>query len=127
MHQTKFKFKKTKQRAVTQNLGKQELRFLCIALCLDEIYPPAKFHNHSQYSLRYAPEKIQVLKKQQRAKTQKLSEQELMFMCTALLLDEIYQPTKFHNHSWYSFGDLLRTKIKYVNKQRAIIQKLNKR
>ena len=38
-------------------------------------------------------------------------------MCTALPLDEIYPPTKFHNHSYYSFGDMLRTKFKYENKQ----------
>ena len=35
----------------------------------------------------------------ERAITQKLSNQELQFMCTALPLDEIYPPTKFHNHS----------------------------
>ena len=33
----------------------------------------------------------------QRAITQKLSKQELPFMCTALPVDEIYPPTKFHN------------------------------
>ena len=38
--------------------------------------------------------------------------------CTPL--DEIYIPTKFHNHSWYNFGDMLRTKFKYENQQRAI-------
>ena len=48
-------------------------------------------------------------------------------MCTALHVDEIYTPTKFHNHTKYSFGDMLRTKIKYENKQRAITQKLSKR
>ena len=32
----------------------------------------------------------------QRAITQKLSKQELHFMCTASPLDEIYPPTKFH-------------------------------
>ena len=48
-------------------------------------------------------------------------------MCTALPLDEIYPSTKFHNHSYYSFGDMLRTKFKYENKQRAITQKLSKR
>ena len=53
---------------------------------------------------------------QQRAITQKLSKQELRFMCTALLLDEIYPPMKFHNHSKYSFGDILQTKFKYENK-----------
>ena len=62
----------------------------------------------------------------QRAITKKLSKQELQFMCTALPSDEIYSPTKFHNHSKYSFGDMLRTKFKYENKQRAISQKLSK-
>ena len=47
--------------------------------------------------------------------------------CTALPLDEIYPPTIFHNHSLYGFGDMLRTKIKYENKKRAITQKLSKR
>ena len=64
----------------------------------------------------------------QRAITQKLSKQELQFMvhvhCTPL--DEIYPPTKFHYHSKYSFGDMLRTKFKYENKQRAITKKLSK-
>ena len=62
----------------------------------------------------------------QRAITQKLSKQELLFMCTALPLDEIYPPTKFHNHSYYSFGDMLQTILKYENKQRAITQILSK-
>ena len=35
----------------------------------------------------------------QRAITKKKSKQELWFMCTALPLDEIYPPTKFHNPS----------------------------
>ena len=35
----------------------------------------------------------------QRAITHKLSKQELQLMCTALPLDEIYPPTKFHNRS----------------------------
>ena len=49
MLRTKFKYE-NKQRAITQS--KQELRFMCTALPLDEIYPPTKFHNHSLYSLR---------------------------------------------------------------------------
>ena len=53
----------------------------------------------------------------QRAINQKLSKQELRFMCTALNLDEIYPPTQFHKHSWYSFGDMLRTKLKYELKK----------
>ena len=59
----------------------------------------------------------------QRAITQKLSKQELQFMRTALPFDEIYPPTKFHNHSKYSFGDMHQTKVKYENKQRAITKK----
>ena len=62
----------------------------------------------------------------QRAITKKLSKQELRFMGTALPLDEIYQPTKFHNHSYYSFGDMLQTKFKYENKQRAKTKKFSK-
>ena len=42
MHQTKFKYE-NKQKAITQNLGKQELRFMYTALPLDEIYPPTNF------------------------------------------------------------------------------------
>ena len=64
--------------------------------------------------------------KQQRAITQKLSKQELWFLCTALPLDEIYPPMKFHNPSQYSFGDMLRTKFKYEKQQRAITRKLSK-
>ena len=37
--------------------------------------------------------------KKQRAIIQRLSKEELWFMCTALPLDEIYPPTEFHNHS----------------------------
>ena len=62
----------------------------------------------------------------QRAITQKQNKQALRFICTALPLEEIYPPTKFHNHSWYNFGDMLQTKFKYENKQRPITLKLSK-
>ena len=123
MHRTKFKYE-NKQRAITKNLSKQELRFINIALPLDEIYSLTKFHNHSivleicsgrNSSMNY-----------KRAKAQNLDKQELRFMCTALPLDEIYPPTKFHNHSKYSFGDMHRTKFKYESKQRAITHKLSR-
>ena len=48
-------------------------------------------------------------------------------MCTALPLDEIYPPIKFHNHSQYSFGDMHWTQVKYENKQRAITKKKKKK
>ena len=46
MLRIKFKYE-NKQRAMTKKLSKKELRFMCTALHLDEIYPPTKFHNHS--------------------------------------------------------------------------------
>ena len=106
---------------------------MCTALIFDEIYPPTKFHNHSFYSLgdmhqtKFKYEKKKKKKKKQRAITQRLSKQELQFMCTALPLDEIYPPTKFHNHSNYSFRDMHRTKVKFESKQRAITKKKKKK
>ena len=97
MLQTKFK-NENKQRAITNKLSKQELWFMCTALPL-EVYPPIKFHNHCKYSFgdmcrtKFNNENLQ------RAITQKLSKHELQFMWTALPLDEIFPPTKFHNHS----------------------------
>ena len=39
-------------------------------------------------------------------------------MCTALPLDEIYPPTKLHNHNFYSLGEMHQTKFKYEKKQK---------
>ena len=98
MLRTKFKYE-NKQRAITQKLSKQELWFMCTALPLDEIYPPTKFHTHSLYSFGDMPRTKVQYENKQRAKTKKKSKQELWFICTALPLDEIYPPTKFHNHN----------------------------
>ena len=125
MHRTKLKYE-NKQRAITQKLSKQELWFMCIALPIDEIYPPTKFHNHSQYSFGDMHQTKFKCENKQRAITKILSKQELRFMCTACPLDEIYPPTKFHNHSKYSFREMHWTKFRYKNKQRAITQKLSK-
>ena len=43
--------------------------------------------------------KVKFESKQRAISKKKKSKQELWFMCTALPLDEIYPPTKFHNHS----------------------------
>ena len=59
-----------------------------------------------------------MLRTKKRAITQNLGKQELRFMCTALPLDEIYPPTKFHNHSFYSLGDMHQTKFKYEKKKK---------
>ena len=99
MLRTKFKYE-NKQGAITQKLSKQELRFMCTALPLDEIYKPTKFHNHSWYSFGdMLRTKFKYEKNKQRTITQKLSKPELWFLCTALRLDEIYPPMKFHNRS----------------------------
>ena len=102
MLQTKIK-NEFKKRAITQSLGKQKLRFICTALPFDEIYPPTKFHNHSLYSLGDMHWKKFKYRKKQRTITQKLSKQELRFICTVPPLHKIYPPTKFHNHSKFSF------------------------
>jgi hypothetical protein len=52
---------------------------------------------------------------QQRAKTQKIRNAEYQFLGTALLLNEIYHPMKFHVHSFYTLGEMAWTKIKYEN------------
>ena len=95
---TKIKYE-NKQRAITQKLTKGELWFFCTALRLDEIYLPMKFYNRRQHSLGDVPQTKSKYENKQRAITQKLTKQKLWFMCTALPLDEIYPPTKFHNHS----------------------------
>ena len=72
---------------------------MCTALPLDEIYPPTKFHNNSKYSFGDMLQTKFKYESKQRAITQKISKQELQFMCTALPLDKIYPPTKFHKHT----------------------------
>ena len=98
MLRTKIKYE-LKNGKKPQNLVKQELRFMCTALPLDAIYPPTKFHNHSKYSFGHMHRTKFKYESKQRAITQKLSKQELRFLCTTLTLDEIYPPTKFHKQS----------------------------
>ena len=43
--------------------------------------------------------KVKYENKQRAITKKKKSKKELWFICTALPLDEIYPPTKFHNHS----------------------------
>ena len=49
---------------------------------------------------------------------------ELLLLCTALLLNEIYLPMKFQVDALHNFEVMLRTKLKYENKQRAITPKV---
>ena len=47
----------------------------------------------------------------QRAITKKLLKIELLFFSTALLLNKFYMRVMFQVPSFYTFGDMLRTKI----------------
>ena len=99
---------------------------MCIALPLDTIYPPTKFHNHSLYSLGDMHRTKFKYKKKTKGNNSKIKQARVRFMCSALPLDEIYPPTKFQNHSKYSFGDMHLTKDKYESKRRAITKKKKK-
>ena len=125
MLQTKFKYE-NKQRAITQKLCKQEIWFLCTALPLIRSIHPQNFITIACLVLEICTRKNLSIKKKRRARTPKLRKQELRFICIVLPLDKIYQPTKFHNHSKYSFQDMHQTKLKYETKQRAITQKISK-
>ena len=97
MHQTKFKYE-SKQRAITQKISKQELWFMCPALPLMRSIHPQNFINIASIVLEICSRQNPSMKIN-KGKNSKLSKQELQFMCTAVPLDEIYPPTKFHNHS----------------------------
>jgi hypothetical protein len=83
-----------------------------------------KFQAHSFYkSLEMARTKIKY-ENQQTAIFKKIRNAEYWFLCTALLLNEIYHPMKFQVHSFYSGREMARTKFKYENLQMAITQEL---
>jgi hypothetical protein len=52
---------------------------------------------------------------EQRAITQKIRNAEYLFLCTALLLNELYHPMKFQVHSFHTLEEMARTKIKFEN------------
>ena len=49
----------------------------------------------------------------------KLRQAKVKVVGTALPLDEIYPPIKFHNHSLYSLGDMHRKEFKYKKKTKG--------
>ena len=65
------------------------------------IYPHMKFHGNISYTLRVMLQTKFKYKIKQRAITQKLRHAELQFLCTALLLYNIYQPMKFQQYLLY--------------------------
>ena len=125
MHRTKIKYE-SKRRAITKKKGKQELWFMCTALPLMRSIHPKNFITIASIVLELCSRQNSSMNLKKRAITQNLGKQEFRFMCTALNLDEIYPPTKFHNHSLYSLGDMHRTKFKYEKKQKVITQRLSK-
>ena len=75
-------------------------------------------HVHCIFSQLYKYEN------QQRAITKKILQAELWFLCTALLLNEIYMYMQLEVNTSKTFGVMLRTRIKYENQQRALTPKI---
>ena len=92
---TKFKYE-NKQQAITKKLSKQELRLMCTALLLMRSIYPQNFITIASIALEICNgQNSSLKKKQQRTITQKLSKQELRFICTASPLDGMYPRMKF--------------------------------
>ena len=98
--------------------------FLCTALLFNEIYLPMRFQVNTSYTFRNMARTRKMYEKFQRAIIQKLWKQKWWFLCTALFLNEIYLPMKFQVDTSYTFLNMARTRKKYEEFQRAIIQKL---
>ena len=89
MAQGKLKYK-IMPRAITLKLWYPELWFWCSSLLLNEIYLPMEFHVDIFYSFWDMAQRKLQYKMMPRAITQKLWNQELWFLHSALLLNEIY-------------------------------------
>jgi hypothetical protein len=74
-----------------------------------------KFEVHNFYTLGEMARTKLKYENKQRAITQKIRSAEHRFLCTVLLVNEIYHPMKFQVHSFYTLGEMARTKIKYEN------------
>jgi len=101
-----------------------ELWFLCTALPLNEIYISMKFQVSSLNTYWVMIWTNFKNENEQGAITPKVWSFELWFLCTALLLNEIYIPMKFQVNALHSFKVMLRTKFKNENEQRAITPKV---
>ena len=102
MLQTKFK-NENEQRAISPKVWCLELWLLCTALLLNEIYLRMKFHVNALPSFKVMLQTKFKNENEQRAITPKVWCLELWLLCTALLLDEIYLPIKFHVDALHSF------------------------
>jgi len=113
MFRTKFKYE-NQQRAITPKVWCLELWFLCTALPLNKIYlPMSSSSQYTKCSLITFWVMLQTKFKnenEQRAITAKVWSFKLCFLCTDLLLNEIYLPMKFNVDALHSFKVMLRTK-----------------
>jgi len=123
MLQTKLK-NENEQRAITPKVWCWELWFLYTALLLNEIYLPMNFRVSSLNTFWVMLRAKFKNEYEQRAITPKVLCRELWFLCTVLLLNEIYLHMKFHISSLNTFWVMLRTKFKNENEQRAITPKV---
>ena len=97
MHRTKVKYE-NKQRAITKKANKSHGSCALHSPLMRSIHPQNFITLASTVlEICYGQKSSMKINKGQLLK--KKSKQELWFMCTALPLDEIYLPTKFHNHS----------------------------
>jgi len=99
-----------KQRAITPKEWCPELWFLCTALFLNEIYLAMKFQVSSLNTYWVMLRTKFKNENEQRVITSNVWCLELWFLCTALLLNGIYLPMKFHVDALHSFKVMLRTK-----------------
>jgi len=90
---------------------------MCTALLLNEIYLHIKFQVSSLNSFWVMLWTKFKNENEQRAITPKVWNFELWFLCTALLLNEIYLPMKFHVDALHNFKVMLRTKKGRTDRQ----------
>jgi len=96
MLRTKVEWKEWKKRAITPKVWSLRLWFLCTALLPNVIYIPMKFHVNALYSFKVILQIKFKKENEQMAITPKAWCLELWFLCSALLLHDIYLPMKFH-------------------------------
>jgi len=95
-----------------------------VMVLLNEIYLPMKFHVDALHSFKVMLRTKFKNENEQRTINPKVWSFQLWFLCTALLLNEIYLPLKFLVSSLSTVWVMLRTKFKKENEQRAITLKV---
>ena len=97
MLQTKLKYE-NKQRAITQKLSESYGSCALHSPLMISIHPQ-NFITIASIVLEICSGQNSSMKINKGQQNQKLSKRELWFLCTALPIDDIYPPKKFHNHS----------------------------